>query len=74
MSQSNHLKIVKGDASPEEIAALVVALSAATPSPAAAVPGGGSWRDRGRSLRGVSGAGRAWRAGPGAWRASGLPE
>ncbi|MEO3861796.1 acyl-CoA carboxylase subunit epsilon [Acrocarpospora sp. B8E8] len=66
MSQLNHLKIVRGDASPEEIAALIVALTAATPARAQAVRAGEAWRDPVRSMR----QGRSWRAGPGAWRAS----
>ncbi|GIH21983.1 hypothetical protein Aph01nite_02930 [Acrocarpospora phusangensis] len=74
MNQLNQLRIVRGDASPEEIAALLVALSAAPPSQPEAVPTRQSWRDPARRMRGATGPGGAWRPGPGAWRASALPD
>jgi hypothetical protein len=60
------LRVVRGDATPEEIAALVAVLAAraaaVTPPKRAAAPG---WADRGALLR------RPHHPGPGAWRASG---
>jgi hypothetical protein len=68
------LRVVRGDASAEELAALVAVLSARTTAGAAAVDDAGGpkprapgWADRGAVLR------RPLRAGAGAWRASGLP-
>ena len=49
-----HLRIVRGDPTAEEVAALVVALAAATPAPAAAepvVPPASQWAPPGRLLR-----------------------
>jgi hypothetical protein len=61
------LRIVKGDATPEEIAALVVVLaSAGAPAPAAPRPRS-AWADPARRLH------APLPPGPGAWRASGLP-
>ena len=64
------LRVVRGDATPEEIAALVAVLlaragDAEAPGPARSVPG--FWADRSRLLR------RPLSPGPGAWRRSGLP-
>jgi hypothetical protein len=64
------LRVVRGDATPEEIAALVAVLlarsaDAEAPSPARSVSG--SWADRSRLLR------RPLSPGPGAWRRSALP-
>jgi hypothetical protein len=64
-----HLRIVKGDPTPEELAALVAVLAgrgggeeqSSEPIPV------GAWSDRSRQLR------RPLRRGPGAWRASGRP-
>jgi hypothetical protein len=65
------LRVVRGDATPEEIAALVAVLMAR--SAAGEVPSGSSvsarsaWSDRSAMLR------RSLRPGPGAWRRSALP-
>ena len=64
------LRVVRGDATPEEIAALVAVLlarsaDAGAPGPARSVSG--SWADRSRLLR------RPLSPGPGAWRRSALP-
>jgi len=63
------LRVVRGDPTDEEIAALVAVLSARTYG---AVPAGDArvrsqWRNRARNIRPAIG------PGPGAWRASGLP-
>jgi hypothetical protein len=66
------LRLVRGDAQPEELAALVAVLSArATGSEgtgAARRPAGGRWSNPAALVR------RPARPGPGAWRASGLPQ
>jgi hypothetical protein len=60
------LRIVSGDPTPEEIAALTaVLLARGEAAPAAEPPS--QWRNRARNIRPPLG------AGPGAWRASGLP-
>jgi hypothetical protein len=65
------LRVVRGDATPEEIAALVAvvaaagARAAASAEPAAERPS--AWRDPARRMR------RPTPHGPGAWRASALP-
>jgi hypothetical protein len=64
------LRVVRGDATAEEIAALVAVLLARSadvraPGQARSVPG--SWADRTRQLR------RPLSPGPGAWRCSALP-
>jgi acyl-CoA carboxylase epsilon subunit len=63
------LEVVRGDATPEEIAALVAVLAAR--AAVAAAPGPArrpsAWARRARLVR------RPITAGPGAWRASGLP-
>ncbi len=64
------LRIVRGDATPEEIAALVaVLLSLPRPGDASvtSAPARSAWADRSRQLR------RPLRPGPGAWRRSALP-
>ncbi|MBW8484694.1 acyl-CoA carboxylase subunit epsilon [Actinomadura parmotrematis] len=71
------LQIVRGDPGPEEIAALVAVLTARAQAAAAARDGGvagppSRWADRSRLLRRQAAAG-VRPAGPGAWRASGLP-
>ncbi|WP_214106715.1 acyl-CoA carboxylase epsilon subunit [Acrocarpospora catenulata] len=70
------LRIVRGDASPEEIAALVVALAAATApgSTAETAVETGAWLRSARRPRGSAVSGRAWQTGPGAWRTSALPD
>jgi hypothetical protein len=65
------LRMVRGDATPEEIAALIAVILAAraagteAPRPARSVQS--AWSDRSRLLR------RPLSPGPGAWRSSGLP-
>ena len=64
------LRVVRGDATPEEIAALVAVLlarSADAEAPGAARSVSNAWSDRSRLLR------RPLFPGPGAWRRSGLP-
>jgi hypothetical protein len=59
------LRLVRGDASPEEIAALLAVLSAASGCEEAAAPRRTSvWASRERLVR------RPLTPGPGAWRAS----
>ncbi|MDP9396888.1 MAG: acyl-CoA carboxylase subunit epsilon [Actinomycetota bacterium] len=66
MTEQPLLRVVRGDPTPEELAALVAVLSA-RPAPAAAPPVRRSvWRDPARLVR------RPLRSGPGAWRASAL--
>jgi hypothetical protein len=63
------LFLVKGDATPEEVAALTVVLqsmAAASSAPAQEEPRS-EWAAPHRRLR------RTFPSGPGAWRASGLP-
>jgi hypothetical protein len=65
---SPFLRIVKGDATPEEIAALVGVLASLSGRSAPARPTPVSrWADPARRMR------TTLRHGPGAWRASGLP-
>ena len=71
------LQVVRGDPTPEEIAALVSVLSARAAAAAAARDGHGParrsrWADRSRLVRGTAGETVRPR-GPGAWRASALP-
>jgi Acyl-CoA carboxylase epsilon subunit len=65
------LRLVRGDAEPEELAALVAVLSARTGGTDGARgdrrPARGRWGDPADAVRHVH------RAGPGAWRASGRP-
>ena len=67
VTQRPFLQIVRGNATPEEVAALVVVIASmggaapATPKPRSA------WAHPARGLRDVH------RHGAGAWRASGLP-
>jgi hypothetical protein len=59
------LRLVRGDATPEEVAALMAVLSAASGRAEAAAPRHTSqWASRERAVR------RPVRPGPGAWRAS----
>ena len=60
------LRVIRGDATPEELAAVVALLAAASGSPAAPEP-------EVRSLWAAPQLRGALHAGPGAWRASGLP-
>jgi Acyl-CoA carboxylase epsilon subunit len=64
------VRVTRGDATPEDIAALVAVLlsrSAAGPGSDAAPPPPSAWSDRSRLLR------RPLHPGPGAWRRSALP-
>ena len=66
------LRVVRGDATPEEIAALVAVLMARSGSASGAArlvvrPARGAWSDRSRQLR------RPLHPGPDAWRRSGWP-
>ncbi|WP_119728597.1 acyl-CoA carboxylase subunit epsilon [Thermomonospora amylolytica] len=67
------LQVVRGDATPEEIAALVAVLTARASAAAAAAGGDdgprpvSAWADRSAMVR------RPLPHGPGAWRASMLP-
>ena len=67
-SREPALRVVRGDASPEEIAALVAALLSRSGDPGVpSAPVRSAWADRSRQLR------RPLRPGPGAWRRSALP-
>lgn len=62
------LRIVRGDATPEEVAALVAVLQAkAAGSPAAPAPATSEWSAHHRKVR------TAFPSGPGGWRSSSLP-
>lgn len=65
------LRVIRGDATPEEIAALVAVVSAANARATAPTeppaPRMSSWRDPARRMR------VPLPHGPGAWRASALP-
>ena len=63
------LRVVRGDATPEEIAALVAVLMASRPADDGVPPESArsAWSDRSRQLR------RLLHPGPGAWRRSALP-
>ena len=62
------LRVVKGDATPEELAALVAVIASMSGTAAPAKPKPPStWADPARGLRTVH------RHGHGAWRTSGLP-
>ena len=65
------LRVVRGDATPEEIAAVVAVLlsrtAAASSAESAARPLPSAWADRSRQLR------RPLHPGPDAWRRSALP-
>jgi len=65
--QRPFLRVVRGDATPEELAALVAVLAAAGGEPAAAPRRVPAWSAPHRGLR------RTFPAGPGGWRVSGLP-
>ncbi|HLU71326.1 MAG TPA: acyl-CoA carboxylase subunit epsilon [Nonomuraea sp.] len=62
-----HLRIVRGDATPEEIAALVAVLTARPAAPEPPRPRTQSWRNPARSMRNPLTPGKA------AWRMSALP-
>ncbi len=64
------LRVIRGDATPEEIAALVavvMARSASAPAPGPAPRVRSAWSDRSRQMRSPI------RPAPGAWRRSALP-
>jgi hypothetical protein len=61
------LRIVKGDATPEEVAALVAVIASMRSAAPAPEKPRSAWAHPARGLRPVH------RHGPGAWRASGLP-
>jgi Acyl-CoA carboxylase epsilon subunit len=67
-ARESALRVVRGDATPDEVAALVTVLAAlataATPPKRPTAPG---WSDRTAALR------RPLTPAPGAWRASALP-
>ena len=71
------LQVVRGDPSPQEVAALVAVLTARARAAAAARDGAperapSRWADRSRLVRGAVAEGVRPR-GPGAWRAGALP-
>lgn len=62
------LRVVRGELTPEETAALVAVIATRTAqSRAVAAAPRSAWRDRSRALR------QPLSPGPGAWRASGRP-
>jgi hypothetical protein len=64
------LRVIRGDATPEEVAAVVAALlarAAASDEPPPARPAPSAWADRARLLR------RPVHAAPDAWRRSARP-
>jgi len=61
------LRVVKGDATPEEVAALVAVLATAQAAPAAEEPRVPEWQAHHRKVR------RTLPHGPDGWRSSGLP-
>ena len=67
-TQTPPLRLVRGDATPEEVAAVVAVLSAASLGAPQPTPRHTSsrWSSPGRALRPLS-------PGPGAWRASAWP-
>ncbi|WP_082801963.1 acyl-CoA carboxylase subunit epsilon [Herbidospora cretacea] len=64
------LRIVRGDATPEEVAALLVALRHISLTEPEREPSPPRWRDPSRRMRGNV----PPRPGKGTWWASGLPE
>ncbi|MBG0813409.1 acyl-CoA carboxylase subunit epsilon [Planomonospora sp. ID82291] len=62
-----HLKIVRGDATAEEVAALILALAARSTSPVKVTQKSENWRNPAHRMR------KAFPFGQGAWRSSGLP-
>ena len=61
------LQVVKGDATPEEVAVLVAVIASMGGGARVEPKARSTWAHPARSLRAVH------RHGPGAWRASGLP-
>ncbi|MEO3808763.1 acyl-CoA carboxylase subunit epsilon [Sphaerisporangium sp. B11E5] len=64
MEQQPYLRIVRGDASPEEVAALVIALTTRETSTQGTPRNSGTWRSPAHHMR------SGLPHGPGAWRAS----
>lgn len=62
-----YLRIVRGDATPEEVAAVVAAITSRAPRVTKAVQKAENWRNPAHRMRG------ALPRGPGAWRASSFP-
>ncbi|MET8142192.1 acyl-CoA carboxylase subunit epsilon [Sphaerisporangium sp. NPDC005288] len=62
-----YLRIVHGGATPEEVAALVIAVATRTAKPAQPVRSRELWRNPAHQMR------RVFPTGPGAWRASSRP-
>jgi hypothetical protein len=62
------LRVVKGDATPEEIAALVAVVASLPGGDQAAPRRTPEWRVHRRKMR------TSYRRGPGGWRASALPQ
>ncbi len=67
-SAAPHLQVVKGDATPEDIAALLVLFAAQSQEAPSAATAINAWNSRDHMLRTFPS------AGPGAWRASGLAQ
>jgi len=67
VSETPLLRVVRGDATPEEVAALVAVLAAAQAAPAVPAPPVPEWRAHHRKVR------RALPHGPGGWRSSAMP-
>ena len=61
------LRVVSGDPTPEELAALVAVVASLGSPPAAPPRRTPAWQAHGRKVR------AAYPHGPGGWRASGLP-
>jgi hypothetical protein len=66
-ASSKPLMLVKGEATPEEVAALVAVIASMSDTAPAEPEPRSTWAHPARGLRSVH------RHGPGAWRASGLP-
>lgn len=62
------LRVVSGDPTPEELAALIAVVGARSGAAEAQAPPPSRWTDRAALLR------RPLHPGPGAWRAGGLPQ
>lgn len=67
VTETPYLRVVRGQPTAEELAALVAVLAARSAAPAPALKLRSAWADPSRRL------GLTHRAGPGAWRRSTLP-
>jgi hypothetical protein len=67
VTETPFLRVVRGEPTAEELAALVAVLAARAAVPAPAAPARSAWADPARRL------GLTARPGPGAWRRSALP-